>query len=137
MVLSPEERDCVEEIVYEDELITTDLKPSTLANKIELVRPRLCKVANNGEIRNYEEISEGYSLVHWSRVGTVLGVIGLLEYEFGNPLLPAVVVNEKRGWPGDGFVGLLDLVGEQIPESESEQKALWRRHLEQVYSHDW
>lgn len=137
MVLSPKEREIVERIAYDEQLITTNLKPNTLIKKVETLRPRLHDVANRREKRNYSEITDGYTIVHWSRVGTVLGIIGILEHELGNPLLPAVIVNENQGWPGEGFLGLLGAVGEQIPDSEAEQKELWKSHLNMVYNHDW
>lgn len=137
MVISPEEREIVERIAYDEELISTDLNPDTLIEKVEALRPRLYEVANRGEKRNYSEITDGYTIVHWSRVGTVLGMIGLLEHELGNPLLPAVIVNENKGWPGEGFLALLSALGEKIPDSEAERKELWKNHLKMVYNHDW
>lgn len=137
MVLSSKEREIVNRIVYEDEIITTDLKPVTLIEKVETIRPLLYDLADKEETSSYIEVTNDFNLVHSTRIGTVLGIIGLLEHEQGNPWLPAVVVRATSDWPGPGFLNLLRLGGEPVPSTEAEQKELWREHLEKVYNHDW
>lgn len=137
MPLNSSERELVRKIAYSEELISTDLKPETLDRKIENIRPRLHEVANQNEKITYSELTDGFSLVHYSRVGEVLGIIGALEYRLENPVLPAVVITKQGEGPGEGFTSLLSILGLRTPDAETSENELWQDHLERVYQHDW
>lgn len=137
MVLNSEEREIVRQIAYEEELIGTDLKPETLEDKIEKIRPRLHRVANQKQTISYSEVTDGFSVVHRFRIGTVLGILGALEHEMGNPVLPAVVVKKQEGRAGEGFFILLSHLGADTPSTEAKRRKLWKEHLERVHAHDW
>ncbi len=137
MSLNSDERKIVREIAYSEEMIGTDLKPETLERKIETIRPRLRDVANESEKITYQELTDGFSLVHSSRIGRVLGIIGALEHRLDNPVLPAVVVKEHREGPGEGFFALLSNLGMDTPSAEMSETEIWQLHLEKVHGHDW
>jgi len=137
MSLDPTEREIVREIAYSEEVIGTDLNPETLDRKIEQIRPRLHDVANQNETISYAELTDGFSVVHRSRVGTVLGIIGALEDELGNPVLPAVVVRKRAEWPGDGFFVLLSNLGVEASSAEKTKRERWQEHLAEVHAHEW
>jgi len=137
MGLDSAEREIVREIAYSEELIGTDLKPETLEQKIEDIRPRLHRVANQNETISYSELTDGFTLVHRFRIGRVLGIIGALECELGNPVLPAVVVKKQEGNPGEGFTSLLAHLQEETLSAERPADEVWEEHLREVHAHDW
>lgn len=135
--MNSEEKNIVRQIAYEDELIETDLKPGTLDGKIERIRPRLHEVANQNEVVSYSELTDGFKLVHRFRIGSVLGIVGTLEHELGNPVLTAVVINKQSERAGDGFMDLLQVLGMTVPSTETEKRRVWEEHLEKVHAHNW
>jgi hypothetical protein len=137
MALNSAEREVVREIAYSEEVVGTDLNPEALERKIENIRPRFHHVANQNETISYSEVTDGFSVVHRFRIGTVLGIIGALERELDNPLLPAVVFKKQGHGAGEGFLSLLSHLGMETPSAETTERELWKEHLEEVYAHDW
>lgn len=140
MALDRDERTALRRIVYDEERVTTDLRPETLAEKVAALRPRLIETATAGETAGYGEVTDDFAVVHGARVGTVLAAAGLLEADSGRPLLPAVVVEADSGLPGEWFFELLDSVerfDERLPDGEAGRRAVWSTQIMDVWQHPW
>lgn len=139
---SKREIETLERIAYEEELITTRLNPGTLKEKAHRLRPRMIKAAQKNQTLTYSEVTNGFSDLVRFDVGAVLGLIGLVEDAENRPLLPAVVVQSKTGWPGHNYFSLVKKtkqVSEKVPPESDEpaRRQIWEKHRDQVWEFDW
>lgn len=123
----------VKEIAYEKETIPTDLSEELLIEKVIHLYPRLRYIASTRDTTTYEEVTEGFKLVSYPRIGAVLGVISTMEYQRGRPLITAVVKSASEEVASDGFFVLLENLGHEIPNDEQVREEIWYDHLEDVY----
>lgn len=113
----------------------THRKRETFHEKVKLVFPRVEAVARAGRIAKQSELwgdgVDSWAMKHY------LGAVSSIEHWDGRPLLSSVIINAKRGFPADGYFGLVESLGisEGITErTESEKQSWWEDELADVHS---
>lgn len=127
-------------VVYEEERVTTDLRPETLAEKVATLRPRLVETATAGETMGYRAATDDFTVSHGARAGEVLAALGHIEDAANRPFLPAVVVEADTELPGDWYFEMLertDSFDERVPDDEAGRRAVWSTQVLDVWHHPW
>lgn len=136
-------------------MVSTTLKrPKTLTylgmkfsyTEVAVARATLIWIASIGETITYSDWCAYYGWKDYvnhefrkqpsndaKRIGVLAGLISLLEFKEGRPLLTAVVVRKDSEEPGKGFQDLLEeTYGSEYVQSLTPEVA-WKHEREQVY----
>lgn len=109
-------------------------KLEKLVKKLQILKPYLVSVAQDGELTDYWVTMENTG-IFTARQSWVLGFLGLHEDELGNPLLPSIVVSTNSDMPGNKYFNMVQATQNytnEIPETRIERRELWQNHVEEV-----
>ena len=111
------------------------LRPETLDKYVEMARPILIKVAREGELITYKELSQKMGGPGRGYIGEVLKQICQGEHRHARPLLGTLVVHKYDQFPGNGF-WKSSVMPESIKNSSREDKKnFWENEKTKVYEY--
>lgn len=103
--------------------------------KVQLLFPRLETLAAEGLYKNQSAVI-GDGLDFWA-MKHYLGAVSAIEYWDGRPLLSSVIINERRGFPAEGYFRLVErlsgLPNDILTWTEEEKQEWWRAELAAVH----
>lgn len=128
--------DIVHQIVVEEERMANPYSElEKLIEKLNDIKPYLITVAQEEAYTTYMGTADKTG-VFTARQSQVLGTLGLHEDEFGNPPLPAVVVQSREPpMVGEKYFNMIKVarnLTNDIPETESDKRELWQQHIRDV-----
>ena len=111
------------------------LRPETLKKYVAMARPILIRMAREGELITYKELSQKMGGPGRGYIGEVLKQICQGEHRHGRPLLGTLVVRSKVNHPGDGY-WKSSVMPEPIKNgSREDKKSFWQNERIKVYEH--
>ena len=111
------------------------LRPETLKRYVALARPILIRMAREGELITYKELSQRMGGPGRGYIGKVLKEICQGEHRHARPLLGTLVVHKYDQFPGNG-AWKSSVVPESIKNSSREDKKnFWQNERKKVYEH--
>lgn len=130
----------VSQIVTHEEKIKNPYSDlGTLVGKLEDIKPYLVTIAREEDSLTTYIKTAHETGVFTARQSEVLGVLGIHEDEIGNPPLSAVVVQSKDDpMVGEKYFNMVRAargLTNTIPESQTERRELWEKHLQDVRAH--
>lgn len=128
----------VHQIVVEEERMGNPYaEVETLVEKLHRLKPYLIDVARRDDgYTTYKETSKATG-IFTARQSRVLGTLGLHEDELGQPLLPALVVQDTTNpMPGEKYFNMVDATKNcSGPGVESDRRDVWEDHVKEVRRH--
>ncbi len=110
------------------------LRPETLKKYVAMARPILIKVAKEGELITYKELSQRMGGPCRGYIGEVLKQLCQGEHRHGRPLLGTLVVHKYDQFPGNGY-WKSSVVPESIRNGSRDKKKFWGNERKNIYEH--
>ncbi len=113
---------------------------------VKKVKAELIERAKRRDVVAYSELMSRFRISRRD-IGWVVGACSASEFEQGNPLLSAIVINKQKGTSGEGFWGLRGVPAELSrdkwerkgiapPEDvERKRRQFWELQLNRVHDH--
>lgn len=104
------------------------------AKQTPLLTPFEARITYGDLCQNVDPEQHYWKWPRFRGIGTAIGHVSVYEYQYGRPLLSALVVQAGTLHAGDGFVQLARDLGHQIQPGQ--ERAYWRSQVEAVV-HYW